>query len=56
MVRMDSAYELGRAAQSALVEQQLVGGAWMGISHASMKRRSRIIPTQPRTAATSSNI
>ena len=34
MVRMDSAYELGRALNPRLVEQQLVGGAWMGISHA----------------------
>ena len=34
MVRMDSAYEVGRALNPRLVEQQLVGGAWMGISHA----------------------
>ena len=34
MVRMDSAYELGRALNPRLVEQQLVGGAWMGMSHA----------------------
>ena len=34
MVKMDSAYELGRALNPRLVEQQLVGGAWMGISHA----------------------
>jgi CO/xanthine dehydrogenase Mo-binding subunit len=34
MVRMDSAYELGRALNPRLVEQQLVGGAWMGVSHA----------------------
>ena len=33
MVRMDSAYELGRALNPKLVEQQLVGGAWMGVSH-----------------------
>ena len=33
MVRMDSAYELGRALNPRLVEQQLVGGAWMGVSH-----------------------
>ena len=33
-LRMDSAYELGRALNPRLVEQQLVGGAWMGISHA----------------------
>src|SRR5882724_2277318 len=34
MMRMDSAYELGRALNPRLVEQQLVGGAWMGVSHA----------------------
>jgi CO/xanthine dehydrogenase Mo-binding subunit len=34
MIRMDSAYELGRALNPRLVEQQLVGGAWMGVSHA----------------------
>ncbi len=34
MIRMDSAYELGRAINPKLVEQQLVGGAWMGVSHA----------------------
>ena len=33
MIKMDSAYELGRALNPRLVEQQLVGGAWMGISH-----------------------
>jgi CO/xanthine dehydrogenase Mo-binding subunit len=31
---MQSAYELGRALNPKLVEQQLVGGAWMGMSHA----------------------
>jgi CO/xanthine dehydrogenase Mo-binding subunit len=29
-----AAYEIGRALNVKLVEQQLVGGAWMGISHA----------------------
>ncbi|MCF6233852.1 MAG: molybdopterin-dependent oxidoreductase [Rhodobacteraceae bacterium] len=33
-VRMNSAYEVGRALNPKLVEQQLVGGAWMGLSHA----------------------
>ena len=28
------AYELGRALNPRLVEQQLIGGAWMGVSHA----------------------
>lgn len=31
---MNSAYEVGRALNPKLVEQQLVGGAWMGMSHA----------------------
>ena len=34
MIEMNSAYELGRALNPRLVEQQLVGGAWMGMSHA----------------------
>jgi CO/xanthine dehydrogenase Mo-binding subunit len=32
--KMASAYELGRALNPKMVEQQLVGGAWMGVSHA----------------------
>ena len=31
---INSAYEVGRALNPKLVEQQLVGGAWMGLSHA----------------------
>jgi CO/xanthine dehydrogenase Mo-binding subunit len=31
---LNSAYEVGRALNPRLVEQQLVGGAWMGMSHA----------------------
>jgi CO/xanthine dehydrogenase Mo-binding subunit len=31
---LKAAYEIGRALNIKLVEQQLVGGAWMGISHA----------------------
>ncbi len=34
VVKMTSAYEVGRALNPRLVEQQLVGGAWMGMSHA----------------------
>ncbi len=34
VVEMNSAYELGRALNPKLVEQQLIGGAWMGMSHA----------------------
>ena len=31
---INSAYEVGRALNEKLVEQQLTGGAWMGVSHA----------------------
>ena len=34
VLKMNSAYEVGRALNPKLVEQQLVGGAWMGMSHA----------------------
>lgn len=34
VLEMNSAYEVGRALNPKMVEQQLVGGAWMGMSHA----------------------
>ncbi len=34
VTEINSAYEVGRALNPRLVEQQLIGGAWMGISHA----------------------
>ena len=34
VVKINSAYEVGRALNPRLVEQQLTGGAWMGMSHA----------------------
>ena len=34
VLQINSAYEVGRALNPKLVEQQLVGGAWMGVSHA----------------------
>ncbi|QIE55796.1 xanthine dehydrogenase family protein molybdopterin-binding subunit [Pikeienuella piscinae] len=34
VTEVNSAYELGRALNPKLVEQQLIGGAWMGLSHA----------------------
>ncbi len=34
LVKLTSAYEVGRALNPRLVEQQLYGGAWMGVSHA----------------------
>src|SRR6202165_3994075 len=34
VLKMTSAYEIGRAINPKLVEQQLVGGSWMGMRHA----------------------
>lgn len=34
VLKINSAYEVGRALNPRLVEQQLIGGAWMGMSHA----------------------
>ena len=34
VLEINSAYEVGRALNPKLVEQQLIGGAWMGMSHA----------------------
>jgi CO/xanthine dehydrogenase Mo-binding subunit len=34
VTEINSAYEVGRALNPSLVEQQLIGGAWMGVSHA----------------------
>jgi CO/xanthine dehydrogenase Mo-binding subunit len=34
IVEINSAYEVGRALNPKLIEQQLMGGAWMGTSHA----------------------
>lgn len=34
VLSIKSAYEIGRGINPKMVEQQLVGGAWMGISHA----------------------
>ena len=34
VLKLTNAYEIGRALNPALAQQQIVGGAWMGISHA----------------------
>ena len=34
VTEINSTYEVGRALNEKLVEQQLIGGAWMGVSHA----------------------
>ena len=52
---MTSAYEIGRALNPKLVEQQLVGGAWMGMSHALYETPSPTIPIRARDRATLTN-
>lgn len=44
VLQMNSAYELGRALNPRLVEQQLVGGAWMGMSHAAWETTEPYYP------------
>ena len=39
-----SAYEVGRALNPRLVEQQLIGGAWMGLSHALFETTEPVYP------------
>jgi len=34
VISLKSAYEVGRALNPRMVEQQIIGGAWMGLSHA----------------------
>ena len=34
VLSLKSAFEIGRALNPKMVEQQIVGGAWMGMSHA----------------------
>jgi CO/xanthine dehydrogenase Mo-binding subunit len=41
---MKSAYEVGRALNPRLVEQQLRGGAWMGMSHAAWETTEPYYP------------
>jgi CO/xanthine dehydrogenase Mo-binding subunit len=41
---MQSAYEVGRALNPRLVEQQLRGGAWMGMSHAAWETTEPYYP------------
>jgi CO/xanthine dehydrogenase Mo-binding subunit len=41
---MQSAYEVGRALNPKLVEQQLRGGAWMGMSHAAWETTEPYYP------------
>ena len=43
---MQSAYEVGRALNPRLVEQQLRGGAWMGMSHAAWETTEPCYPNR----------
>ncbi len=44
VLEMNSAYEVGRALNPKLVEQQLIGGAWMGASHAAWETTEPYYP------------
>ncbi len=44
IVEINSAYEVGRALNPKLVEQQLRGGAWMGTSHAAWETTEPYYP------------
>lgn len=46
IVDMQSAYEVGRALNPRLVEQQLRGGAWMGMSHAAWETTEPLYPAR----------
>lgn len=45
-VKIHSAYEIGRALNAKLMEQQLVGGAWMGLSHAAYETTEPNYPSR----------
>ncbi|MGR3436244.1 MAG: xanthine dehydrogenase family protein molybdopterin-binding subunit [Shimia sp.] len=45
-VRINSAYEIGRALNPKLMEQQLIGGAWMGLSHAAFETTEPHYPSR----------
>ena len=53
VISIKAAYEVGRALNPAMVEQQLVGGGWMGMSHAlweTTEPTTRTAPTAPPTS------
>ena len=55
VLNINSAYEVGRALNPKLVEQQLIGGAWMGLSHALYETTEPYYPHRdhgPRSTAT----
>lgn len=45
-VEINSAYEIGRALNPKLMEQQLVGGAWMGWGHAAFETTEPAYPSR----------
>ncbi|MEM1343219.1 MAG: molybdopterin cofactor-binding domain-containing protein [Pseudomonadota bacterium] len=46
VLHLHSAYEVGRALNPRLVEQQLLGGAWMGMSHAAWETTEPYYPSR----------
>ncbi|MCT8973867.1 xanthine dehydrogenase family protein molybdopterin-binding subunit [Microbaculum marinisediminis] len=46
VIEINSAYEVGRALNPKLVEQQLTGGAWMGMSHAAWETTEPYYPAR----------
>jgi CO/xanthine dehydrogenase Mo-binding subunit len=44
VLSLRSVYEVGRALNPKMVEQQLLGGAWMGISHALYEAAPTTLP------------
>jgi CO/xanthine dehydrogenase Mo-binding subunit len=46
VVRLISAYEIGRAINPNMARQQIIGGAWMGISHTLFETTAPYYPSQ----------
>lgn len=46
VLRMYNVYEMGRALNPAMAQQQIVGGAWMGISHALFETTEPYYPSR----------
>ena len=46
VLRLISSYEIGRAINPNMARQQIIGGAWMGISHALFETTAPYYPSQ----------
>ena len=55
MLTVKNVFEIGRL-NPKMVEQQLVGGSWMGISHALYETTEPYYPTATMAAPTSTSI